>query len=719
MKSDFISTALELTQNGLSVLPTQQDKRPVGGKWGHLQQDIASEQDIKRMFGNGQAKGIGIIGGKISGQLYQMDFDDHKDLGCVFKEWKALVIAAGHKVLFDSLVIHKTQNGGYHVRWRVETSDELASKKLAQRWVIDKATSEMVVNERGKPEPDTLIESKAEGGYCLCPPSPGYERIQGTLLDIPTISYECHQLLVSIAQTFHSAVETPTEKNQPQKGRKSNALSPGDDFNKRGDHQKLLEKHGWALTQTSGEIQYWKRPGTDNAWSATWNYIEDRFYAFSTNAVFDEKKTYHKFAMYAVLECDGDFKLAAKRLAAEGYGAQRKTEQKQHSTKQRTTKRQPILLTGEDRYAELRALIEQHFRKGTKPDKIFGVAKDRNDKRCQPPIPDDEIIALIKSLKPRLQTQTAKEIMEKDIPPPKWAVEGFIAEGLTVFAGKQKIGKSWMMLGISMAIALGGKALGQIDVDQGDVLYCAIEDNERRLQERLNILAADDGVKPDRLHFVTLGGQLPRMDRGGLDLLGTFLDDYPDTRMVVIDILQKFRPHGNSRRNAYEEDYDVIGKLQSFALDRGIALVTVHHMRKADADYELDEVSGSTATTGASDNSLILKRTVDGPVLYRQGRDVIEGSFAVDFDAPSCVWSLRGEAAEVHMSSARQQIVEFLEGRNEGMGAKAIAAALGKNYSTTRGLLLKLMGDGVIIKVGTHYLIPRKRDEDLEEDELF
>lgn len=709
---------LKLRDAGLSVVVLGDDKgKPLGG-WKQFQSEIISEVELKKKCGRRDAKNVAIIGGGVSGQLCQLDFDDHNKLGCVYGEWWELVRKEFPGYFDKLLVIHKTPGGGYHVRWRVETDEKLPSFWPASRWLFDKDNGEIVLDTRGKPKTEAIIEVIAEKKYALCPPSPGYKLIQGSLLEIPMISYESHHRLITIASMFHTAVQNPPPEPEPQtkKSRKSDGLSPGDDFNKRGDHKEILAKHGWTLAHSSGSKEYWKHPTTENLTSATWNCmpeLPDRFYCFSPNTPFEQKKPYHKFAIYTVLECEGDFTLAAKRLAAEGYGKQRKPEEKQSTTKQRTSKRQPILLTGEDRYIELRALIEQHFRKGTKPDKIFGVAKDCNDKRCQPPIPDDEIIALINSLKPRLKTFTAKEIMEMDIPPPKWAVEGFIAEGLTVFAGKQKIGKSWMMLGIARAVALGGKALGQIDVVQGDVLYCAIEDNMRRLQERLDIVAQEDGIKPERLHFVALGGQLPRMDKGGLDLIGTFLDDHPDTRMVIIDILQKFRPHGNSRRNAYEEDYDVIGTLQSFALNRGIALVTVHHKRKAEADYELDEVSGSTGTTGASDNSLILTRTVDGPILYRQGRDVIEESFAVDFDAPTCLWTLRGEAKEVRMSDSRKQIVEFLEATNEGMGAKAIAAALGKNYSTTRGLLLKLMEEGVIIKVGAQYLIPRIPEEEL------
>lgn len=704
--------AVKLRNAGLSVIVLGDDKSRPLGRWKQFQTQIITPSELKRRCGYREARNIAIIGGDVSGKLCQMDFDDHHDLGCVFDEWWELVRKEFDSDFCESLTIHKTPGNGYHVRWRVETKYKLKKGPVASRWLMDKTTGEMVLGRNGKPKTEAIIESQSEKAYALCPPSPGYELIQGSLLEIPTISHESHKRLVCIAGMFHTAIETPAERDPPpKKSGKHAGLSPGDDFNQRGDYGRILVKHGWTLAHSSGSKHYWKHPTTENLTSATWNcmpHLPDRFYCFSPNTPFEHETPYHKFGIYAVLECDGDFTLAAKQLAALGFGEQRKPEEKT----ERTTKRQPVILTGEDRYSEIKALIEQHFHKGTKPDKIFGVATDRNQKRCQPPIPDDEIIALINSLKPRLPTQTGTELLAKDIPPPKWAVEDFIPEGLTIFAGKPKIGKSWLMLGISLAVALGGKALGKIDVEGGDVLYCALEDNERRLQTRLEILLPD-GAKPDRFHYIALG-DLPKMDKGGLDMIGVFLDDMPNTRLVVIDTLQKFKAHGNAKRNAYEEDYDVFGVLQQFAMSRGIALVLVHHMRKADADYELDEISGSTGATGASDSILILKRSVDGPTLYRQGRDVIEETFAVEFDLENCIWTLQGEAKEVHMSEARRSIYQLLVATPEGMTPKAIANALGKNYATIRGLVAKMHAEGALVKISTHYVVSSNTDEEEE-----
>jgi RecA-family ATPase len=61
-------------------------------------------------------------------------------------------------------------------------------------------------------------------------------------------------------------------------------------------------------------------------------------------------------------------------------------------------------------------------------------------------------------------------------------VPDLIQEGLTIIAGKPKIGKSWLALDICIAISAGRYCLGERKPVEGDVLYAAMEDNPRRLQ---------------------------------------------------------------------------------------------------------------------------------------------------------------------------------------------------------------------------------------------
>lgn len=83
---------------------------------------------------------------------------------------------------------------------------------------------------------------------------------------------------------------------------------------------------------------------------------------------------------------------------------------------------------------------------------------------------------------------TADQLMAANFPEPKWAVPGILAEGVSLLAGPPKVGKSWLSLGLALAVAAGGQAFDSVPVQGGPVLYLALEDTPRRLQTRMGKL---------------------------------------------------------------------------------------------------------------------------------------------------------------------------------------------------------------------------------------
>src|SRR5918997_2559398 len=80
---------------------------------------------------------------------------------------------------------------------------------------------------------------------------------------------------------------------------------------------------------------------------------------------------------------------------------------------------------------------------------------------------------------------TAAELMAEELPPVRWVVPDILPEGVTFLAGRPKLGKSWMVLGLGVAVATGGVALGTKRVERGEVLYLSLEDPKRRIHNRL------------------------------------------------------------------------------------------------------------------------------------------------------------------------------------------------------------------------------------------
>lgn len=291
---------------------------------------------------------------------------------------------------------------------------------------------------------------------------------------------------------------------------------------------------------------------------------------------------------------------------------------------------------------------------------------------------------------------TAAELMQLDLPEPKWVVPGILPEGLAILAGKPKRGKSWMALGIAVAVATGGEALRSIEVEKGDVLGLFLEDNPRRLQKRLKSVL-QGRIPPDNLRLHTFG-DWPKLDAGGLVHIENWLKEHPEGRLVVIDTLAKVRPMTHKSSYSYADDYEALEGLKDLADRYAVAILVIHHTRKAEAEDPLDEVSGTTGLTGVVDTIAVLKsgQGRSDAILYVAGRDVEQKELALGFNGEKGLWTYLGDADEYRMGSERQEIIRVLRQSEKPMGPKAVAEALVKKEGSIKHLLRKLHGDGKI-----------------------
>jgi len=296
------------------------------------------------------------------------------------------------------------------------------------------------------------------------------------------------------------------------------------------------------------------------------------------------------------------------------------------------------------------------------------------------------------------KTFTAVDLMNREFPEPRWIVEGLLPEGLTLFAGPPKIGKSWLALSLCVGTASGGHALGKIPIERGEALYLALEDTARRLQSRLKMMLNGEPA-PEGLHLAT---KWDRLDEGGLEQLESWLLGWPKCRLIIIDTLQRLRPPQQGNRGLYEQDYNTLVYLKTLADTCGVAIVVVHHLRKGSSNDPLEEVSGTTGLTGAADTIWTLKRDRGraDAVLFSTGRDIDEAETALRFDKSLGLWTLLGDAEEYRMTHERGKIIEILKQSGEPMTPKAIAEILAKTRESVQFLISKLVEEGSVEKVG-------------------
>lgn len=120
-------------------------------------------------------------------------------------------------------------------------------------------------------------------------------------------------------------------------------------------------------------------------------------------------------------------------------------------------------------------------------------------------------------------------------------IDGLLYPGTYLFVGAPKLGKSFLMAQLAYHISKG-KSLWGFDVKQGTVLYLALEDDYRRLQERFYRMFGEEST--DDLFIAVNAGQLGN----GLDeQLNRFVNEHTNTKLIIIDTLQKVREFGGDK----------------------------------------------------------------------------------------------------------------------------------------------------------------------------
>jgi len=209
--------------------------------------------------------------------------------------------------------------------------------------------------------------------------------------------------------------------------------------------------------------------------------------------------------------------------------------------------------------------------------------------------------------------------------------------------GPPKIGKSWLELAISLAVASGGKALGHINVGQPrPVLLLALEDGHRRLQDRVRKLIPGEPIPPllNVMISIPCEGVVATVEAWLAEV------DHP-APLVFLDTLGKVMPPTRNGESPYQRDYKVAGALKGICDRRpGMSLTALHHDRKAGSEDFVEVVSGTNGIAGAADTIIVMTRPRNEAqgLLKVTGRDVVEGEYAVTMDGG--IWELIGSTLD-------------------------------------------------------------------------
>jgi hypothetical protein len=494
-------------------------------------------------------------------------------------------------------------------------------------------------------------------GYVIAPPSRHPSgRVYRWLAGGPP------ELLPPAPAGLHAAATRPVRQRRPPRDPDGPPAGerPGDDFNARMGWGELLQADGARLDRRRGEVEYWTRPDKPRGVSASVGYQgSDLLTVFTCNwPGLAADTSYSKFGYWAATRHGGDHAAAARDLAARGYGH--------------------------------RPASEPPSSNGHRP--VPAPATEQEDR-------DAKLLAGLRN---------GAWLDAQDFPPLAYAVPDLIPEGVVLKVGPPKIGKSWMVLGYGLAVADGGKALGTIAVGPArPVLYLALEDGDRRMQDRCRRLLGPDPI-PARLDYLT------HLEPGQvLATIAAWLRRHGGSQpLVILDTLGKVMPPALPGESAYQRDYRVGSALKELAdAHPGATLLVNHHDRKAASADFVDSVSGTNGLAGAADTILVLTRDRNetAGLLQVTGRDIPEGEYALCFTDGHC-WQLDGAdlgdaakrardvRATAGLGDRSAEVIRFAGEHPQGVTPAQVAQALGVEQNAARAYLSRLAEAGRLSK---------------------
>ena len=307
------------------------------------------------------------------------------------------------------------------------------------------------------------------------------------------------------------------------------------------------------------------------------------------------------------------------------------------------------------------------------------------------------------------KTITAVELLRKNLPAPFCPVRGLLAEGVTILAALPKRGKTWLALNIALGVAEGKPIIGGYETCKADVLYLALDDSERRFQDRLTKLLGGE-PPPEGLRFAF---EWPLVKDGGLDELEREFQANPNLRLVIIDILARIKDSDRTGGGVYQMEHDFIKPIKALAYKHHVAIMLVHHLSKGEFGDSILKISGSTGLSGAVDASWVLESGTIGDCtdLVIDSKDVQSDELTLEFDQETGMWTVVGESAALRGSEARRGIIDALQDGQKTLGQlREIVNTVSPNQVTK--LLSAMTREGYVVRRSRGvYALPDEKEQ--------
>ncbi len=362
---------------------------------------------------------------------------------------------------------------------------------------------------------------------------------------------------------------------------------------------------------------------------------------------------------------------------------------------------------GRDNY--LTSVAGVFRRRGAEEQELLAVLRLRNAAVCRPPLPDDDLVRIARSIAEKtpdfdlIEAAVAQEKREEratssdiidiftllDLPEPSYVIDEVWPEGgVNVLYGDPGTYKSFLALDWALCRATGTPWFDRA-VRQGNVLYVAAE-GVFGMGARAEAWFESRGVDAGR------AAESFFMKKGAYNLLDDETYGYirqviltGDIDLIVYDTLRKSMT-GGDENNTVEVGI-MMSRLEDLSVELGTDSLLIHHTNRGGS------VRGSSAIVGDAYNMWKLRRhqgrTLLTPEKFKDAPDGWELRLTLDSCASSLVVTdvseseNEAEAANTARDALRQDHIRVIELRREGASFREIEEQTGVSRTTIGRIL--------------------------------
>lgn len=271
-------------------------------------------------------------------------------------------------------------------------------------------------------------------------------------------------------------------------------------------------------------------------------------------------------------------------------------------------------------------------------------------------------------------------------------IEDILAPGITIIAGKPRVGKTNFSLQLATALSTKNTKFLNKKCLYTKVIYFSFDTKKEEIQKRLNLIP----LETENLYLLyrDTEEEFTFSDIETEIKIQNLKRKKSQEMLIVIDMFQNVKYERKYDINSYQDTYDMIKKYYFLAKKYDCNFILVHHVNKSSSSNDVfDSLNGSIGLRGAAENMLLITENNNNFELHIDSRYFNGSSISLKKDENGFFELNEEETIIVTDDKDLIELIKFVARTDEKFiedTATNICVKANLKYTIPRQLFLKL-----------------------------